>query len=274
MISFWRCVLRCTAAAVTGLLLAAPASGRETNARVMLVATYHFANPGQDIHNVKAVDVLAPERQSEIEAVTRSLARFEPNRVAVEWPADVVDERYARYRNDSLPVSSNEVVQLGFRLARARGLERVHGIDVAGDFPFEPVAAWAKRHGQTAQLDAMMAAGAAEVARISDLQQRTSIGGVLRYMNEPAGIALNHAFYPPLLRMGAGQDQPGATLISAWYARNLAICARLLQIIEPGDRIAVFYGQGHVYLLRQCVTEQPDVELVDPLTYLTLGAGP
>ena len=260
--------VRCIVAAVIGLLLAGPASSNEAPARVMLVATYHFANPGQDLHNVKAVDVLTPERQGEIEAVVRALARFEPNRVAVEWPADVVDERYARYREGVLPDSRNEVVQLGFRLARGRGLERVHGVDVPGDFPFEPVVGWAKRHGQTARLDALMAGGAAEVARISDLQQRTSIGGVLRYMNEPAGIARNHAFYSSVLPMGAEQEQPGAALVSAWYARNLAICARLLQIVKPGDRIAVFYGQGHVYLLRQCVSEQPDVELVDPLTYL------
>ena len=26
--------------------------------QVMLVGTYHFSNPGKDIHNVKAVDVL------------------------------------------------------------------------------------------------------------------------------------------------------------------------------------------------------------------------
>jgi hypothetical protein len=260
--------VRCMTIAVVGLLLAAPASRGEVNVRIMVVATYHFANPGQDLHNVKAVDVLTPERQQEIEAVARALARFEPNRVAVEWPADVVDERYAKYRQGVLPASPNEVVQLGFRLARVRGLERVHGIDVSGDFPFGPVVDWAKRHGETAQLDALMASGAAEVASISDLQQRTSVGAVLRYMNEPAGIARNHAFYSSVLRMGAGQEQPGATLVSAWYARNLAICARLLQVIEPGDRVAVFYGQGHVHLLRQCMGEQPDVELVDPLTYL------
>lgn len=30
--------------------------------QVMLVGTCHFSNPGKDIHNVKAVDVLAAER--------------------------------------------------------------------------------------------------------------------------------------------------------------------------------------------------------------------
>lgn len=27
-------------------------------------------------------------------------------------------------------------------------------------------------------------------------------------------------------------------------------------------------GQGHIYLLQQCLREQPGIELVDPLGYL------
>jgi len=57
-------------------------------------------------------------------------------------------------------------------------------------------------------------------------------------------------------------------VLSAWYTRNLAICARLLQAIKPGDRVVVFYGQGHIYLLQQCLREQAGVQLVDPLSYL------
>ena len=119
-----------------------------------------------------------------------------------------------------------------------------------------------------AAIDAAMAAGAKEVEHISSLQDRTSIGGVLRDLNTQESIARNHAFYPPMLTLGAGDDQPGVKLLAAWYERNLAICARLLQQVAPGDRIVAFYGQGHVYLLQQCLREQPGIELVDPLSYL------
>ena len=91
---------------------------------------------------------------------------------------------------------------------------------------------------------------------------------MLRELNTRESIERNHSFYPPLLTMGAGDDQPGAKLLSGWYTRNLAICARLLQKIRPGDRVVVVYGQGHIYLLQQCLREQPGVELVDPLSYL------
>jgi len=236
--------------------------------QVMLVGTFHFSNPGRDLNNVKAVDVLAADRQREIGKVIAALARFAPTQVAVEWPAEVVKERYAKFRDGTLPESRNEVVQLGFRLARERGLATVHGLDVEGDFPFDGVVAWAREHGRAGEIDAMLAAGAKETAHISALQDQTSIGGVLRELNTSESIARNHSFYPPMLTMGAGEDQPGVKLLSSWYTRNLAICARLLQEIKPGERVVVFYGQGHIYLLQQCLREQSSVELVDPLTYL------
>jgi hypothetical protein len=254
----------------TGAIIAAcciplAASAAQGDARVLLVGTFHFANPGMDQHNVKAVDVLTPQRQAEIQWIVDSLARFRPTHVGVEWPAAIVDERYPKYVDGTLPESRNEVVQLGFRLAKKHGLKHVTGIDVEGTFPYEPVARWAQANGREAELQH---AGAEETAYITALQERTSLGSVLRYMNEEGSIARNHAFYPVLLEMGQGDDQPGVKLMSAWHERNLGMCARILQAIEGGDRMVVFVGQGHVYLIRQCLQEAPGVELDDPLDYL------
>jgi hypothetical protein len=262
-------LLRAFAAVFALAALYDPALAAESaRTQVLLVGTYHFSNPGKDLNNVKAVDILAAARQQELAKVVASLARFAPTQVAVEWPAQLVNERYAQFRAGQLPQSRNEVVQLGFRLARERGLANVQGLDVDGDFPFEAVDAWARKHGRGAEIDAMLAGGAKETQHISELQEQTSIGGVLRELNTRESIERNHAFYPPMLTMGSGDDQPGVNVLSAWYTRNLAICARLLQAIKPGDRVLVFYGQGHIYLLQQCLREQAGVQLVDPLSYL------
>lgn len=236
--------------------------------QILLIGTFHMSNPGKDIHNVESVDVLTPTRQAELDAVTAALARFHPTQVAVEWPTEVTDERYAKFLADTLPESRNEVVQLGFRLARASQIPRVLGLDMPGDFPFEAVQAWAEANGRMADIEQLLAEGAAAVEEISARQQKLTIGQLLRYLNEPELIALNHAFYPPMLKLGSGADQPGAVLLTAWYARNLAICARLVQEVEPGGRMVVFYGQGHIYLMRQFLSEQADLELVDALPYL------
>ena len=241
-------------------------------ARVLLVGTYHFSNPGQDQANVQAVDVTTPGRQAELQAVTDALAKFQPTLVGVEWPADAASSRYAQYLDGTLPPSSNEVVQLGFRLAKQRGLERVHGLDVPGDFPFEAVQAWAEANGKADALGALMQQAQRITGDITALQTTHSIGGVLHEMNTQQAIDESAGFYSEFLRYGKGDEQPGVALNAAWGQRNLAICARLLQALQPGDRAVVFYGQGHVHLLGNCIREAPGVELVEANAFLPVEA--
>ena len=250
------------------LSVAPVASSAAEPARVLIVGTYHFSNPGKDQANVESVDVTVPARQAELQAVTDALARFEPTLVAVEWPAEAADTEYARYLEGTLPASANEVVQLGFRLAKQRGLGRVHGIDVPGDFPFQAVQTWAQANGKADALDALMLQAQGITGRITALQATHSIGGVLREMNTQRALDEGAAFYAEFLRYGKGDQQPGAALNAAWGARNLAICARLLQALQPGDRAVVFYGQGHVYPLASCIRPTSGVELVDANAYL------
>lgn len=239
-----------------------------TESKVLLLGTFHFGNPGRDMHNVDAVDVLAEERQREIADIVDRLARFAPTRVFVEWPQAVTDERYALYREDRLQPTPNEVVQLGFRLARQRDLARVHGIDVSGEFPFGPIAEWADRNGRATQLQASQGVVAAKVKHLGTLQREHGIAAALRHMNDPEVLRGDQQMYLDLLRYGSGDEQPGAVLNAAWFTRNIHICARLLQQLEPGDRAVVIFGAGHVPWLQRCLADTPGVALVDVLEHL------
>jgi hypothetical protein len=268
------CIEPLKAAAMIRYLLAfflvfAPAALQAAEpARVLIVGTYHFSNPGQDQANVESVDVSVPQRQAELQAVADALAKFEPTLIGVEWPADTASTQYARDLDGNLPPSTNEVVQLGFRLAKQRGLAQVYGLDVVGDFPFEAVQTWAEANGKADALGALMTQAQAITARITAMQATHSIGGVLREMNTSQAIDESASFYAEFLRYGKGEEQPGVALNAAWAKRNFAICARLLQVLKPGDRAVVFYGQGHVHLLRQCLGVAPGVELVEANGFL------
>lgn len=239
---------------------------------VMIVGTYHMGNPGLDMHNVKADDVLTPKRQKEIADVAAGLARFKPTLIAVEQqvkdPNDMRLPRYHDYLKGKIKDSRNEVVQLGFRTAKLAGLKNVYGIDVDGDFPFEAVAKFAQSHGNAAFLEQANKMGEDAVNAIGEKLKTSSVGATLRYMNEPALIEYGNSFYRSVLAIGAGNDQPGAGLETAWYSRNFQICARLVQTAKPGDRVIVFYGAGHSFLLRQCVEEMPGYKLIEPNDYL------
>ena len=235
---------------------------------VMIVGVFHMANPGRDLHNLKADDMLEPKRQTEIAALTDALARFKPTKVGVEWPEDVVSERYQQYLDGTLPPSRNEVVQLGFRLAKTAKSDGVYSLDADGDFPYERLKNFAETRGFGPLLDEQNATIQKQVDEQARLLADKGVAPALRFLNDPARIKDSNGFYRSLLRVGAAGDQPGADLVAAWYHRNFLICANLLQLAKPADRIVVFFGAGHAFLLRQCVMETPGLKLIEPNDYL------
>src|SRR3546814_3539563 len=51
---------------------------------VMVLGTFHWANPGRDAVNMQVDDVLSPRRQREIAVLAQTLALWQPTRIAVE----------------------------------------------------------------------------------------------------------------------------------------------------------------------------------------------
>lgn len=245
---------------------------------VMILGTYHFGNPGQDIHNARIDSVLTPDKQAQLEAVAEGLARFRPTAVAVERVAadqsTMLDHRYPRFAPADLLTNPDERVQIGYRLAHRLSLTRIYAIDEQeGDgeptyFPFEAVHNWAHANGRAADLDAMHTMIAAKVADLEQRQRTQGIGPILAFMNCPESAAEDKAFHYALMQFGAGDDQPGAVLNGRWFTRNAEIFARLMQAAQPGDRIVVVYGAGHVSWLREMVQNTPGFRLVEPGVYL------
>jgi hypothetical protein len=233
-----------------------------------VVGVFHMSNPGHDIHNLKVDDVLDPKRQEQIATVNAALARFKPTKVGVEWPPEVVADRYKQYLAGTLAPSRNEVVQLGFRLAKTAGAEGVYSLDADGDFPYDRLKNFAETRGFQTLLDEENASTQREVDEQARLLSEKGVGADLRFLNDPARLKDANGWYRNLLRVGLGFDQPGVDLMSAWYHRNFQICANLIQLAKPGDRVVIFFGSGHAFLLRQCVTETPGYKLVEANDYL------
>src|SRR5262249_47113873 len=152
----------------------------------------------------------------------------------------------------TLPESRNEVVQVGFRLAKRMQLADVYGIDVDGDFPFEPVQKYAENgHPELAKRLGELGADVDRMLKgLDDTLKSGSVSQGLRYLNDPKRIANGNVFYSTMLLYGAGNEQPGPALLTAWEGRNNQICARLVQLAKPDDRVIVVYGSGHSFLLR------------------------
>ena len=276
-------------AMVLGGLISASARAQEAApapapapVEVMVLGTWHFDNPGQDVHNVRADDVLASNRQAELEAIAAAIAEFRPTKVMVERVArtpDLVDPNFAAFRLEHLRSQRDERVQLGYRIARLAGLDRVYAIDEqAGEgepdyFPFGAVAQYAQANDLGERLGELMARGEAATRAFEERQRTAGLAELLAGYNDPAGFESGIGNYYELLQIGGTEQQPGAVLNAMWYMRNAKIFGKLATVAEPGDRILVVYGAGHNYWLRHFASETPGFASVDPIPYLRRAAG-
>jgi basic membrane lipoprotein Med (substrate-binding protein (PBP1-ABC) superfamily) len=73
----------------------APPKSSEARAEVLVLGVYHMANPGRDVFNMQADDVLAPKRQAELTQLMEVLKKFQPTKIAIE--ADMWGERRQEY---------------------------------------------------------------------------------------------------------------------------------------------------------------------------------
>lgn len=254
---------------------AQPSDRPRPPAQVLVLGTYHFANPGLDVVKSEVADVLTPTRQSEIEQIVQALERFRPTKIALEVRRERtvwLDSLYAAYRSEQHTLSRNEVEQLGFRLADRLGHSRVLAIDHEGEFPFGALMQYAQAH-DTAFVTRLQRATAEMAAEANRMQREETIGGILRTMNDPERIAMGHGFYLEISRVGAGDTYVGADLLAKWYARNIRIFSDLQRIAQPEDRILVIFGSGHSAILRELVTSDPDMQLVEALPFLPPRAG-
>ncbi|MEZ5998281.1 MAG: DUF5694 domain-containing protein [Hyphomonas sp.] len=270
-------------AALAGLVLSgcttvapAPEVKRDV-VQVMVLGTYHFDNPGHDVVNTQVDDVLAPQRQAEIEALMGRLRTFQPTAVAVEstWrDEDLLSEGYKAFTPAKLAENRNEVIQIGYRLANEAGIDRVYAIDenegALDFFPFDRVQALAERTGKTDRLNAMIGDIQADAKAQEAAQATETVSQLLARHNDPDKIRAGHdGFYYGLFDLSEPGDPAGAALNYGWYARNALIFANIVHVAKPGDRIVVLYGAGHAYWLRHFVEETPGFELVEPMPYLT-----
>jgi Family of unknown function (DUF5694) len=239
----------------------------DATTEVMIVGMIHMANPGRDRDNMLVPDVLLPQYQAEIARMTEGLARFKPTQVHVESEREMTTD-YSRYLAGELQSDRNEIVQVAFRLAKQAGLANVHASDTAMSFDFGPLLAFAAAHDKKALLEDIDAKFKAKTAIHEEIIRTRGLLAELRHHNLPGEIFDDHVIHRMVLPIGAGSEQPGADYWAGWSRRNILICAKIIQAAKPGDRLVVFFGAAHSYLLRQCVAETPGFKLVEANDYL------
>ncbi len=239
-------------------------SAPPARAEVLVLGVYHMANPGRDVFNTEADDVLAPRRQAEIAELVEVLKGFEPSKIAVEagFSNDAVAERYDRYVAGDYELTRNETDQIGFRLARELGHETVYPVDVDGEFPYPRVVDYAKANGYAEEFQALVdEVGEMVEAQSEYLASHTVLEALLR-MNSDERVAGDQGFYYRQTHFGEPWNWAGADLMAAWFHRNIRIHSNIVDLVEtPDERVLVIFGAGHLPWLRYNVASDPTLRL-------------
>ena len=239
----------------------APPAGR---AEVLVLGVYHMANPGRDIFNMQADDVLAPKRQAEIAQLMEVLKRFRPTKVAVE--RDTWDKRISKDYTDYLAgrheLTRNEIEQVGFRLAKELGHPAVHPVDADGEFPYPRLVNYAKASDRSKELEALMGGFGTRTKAQGEYLASHTVLETLLYMNADERIDEEVGLYYRLAHFSEPGDWAGADLVADWFRRNIRIHANVTRLADsPQERVLVIFGAGHLGWLRQAVASDPTLKL-------------
>lgn len=239
------------------------------SAQLLLLGTFHFEDAGLDAYRPRfRVDVRAPERQRQVSDLVARLARFRPTHVAVEYPRERqarLDSLYGLYRAGGLQDRASEMFQVGFRLARQLGLDRVDAVDAQPDSLFMGYFARAEKLPGGDTVDAALGARYRALYTHEDsLKTVRTLREVLRYMNSPERVRVGHGSYEVgWFKVEDASTYLGADLRAAWYDRNLRIYRNLLRLSAPDQRILLVIGAGHLPILRFLAGSSPQLRLVE-----------
>lgn len=252
-------------------------------AKAMVLGVFHFHNPKLDSYKPKfPFNIFENKRQSELDTLLKKIAEYKPTKILIELPRIKMDstmnERYQKFLTDSFDISdkSNEVYQIGFKLAKKLGHNRVYcsdsypgwcGAEIDWDNYDEE--AYFKSKGQYEKAKRYDYKSFYELT--DSLKTTQTLTEHLLFMNRPARSLKSHqAYITESVLQGAGDNYLGADRVANWYRRNLRIFSNVYDLtnFDKEERLLLIYGSGHVWQLRQFFKDSPDFEYIEPNKYL------
>ncbi len=223
-------------------------------AQVMLFGVFHFKDAGLDAVKSKDIDIFTEENQAYLEALTQRLQGFKPSRVLLEYNPENderINTQYREYLAGDFELPANEIFQLGFRIAKLAGHERVYSFDNRDvEWQAEAMFEYAKQHDPAA-----MKAVEENIRKSTEEEAQAratmSLKQLLQRQNNPENDRANMGLYLATNAIGAGDGYSGAAASASWWERNFYMYANIQKLAAPGERVIAIGGSGHMAILKQ-----------------------
>lgn len=239
------------------------ASAAEAPAKVLMLGTFHFDNPGLDAVKHEVIDVMKQPSQAYLETLVQRLAAFKPTVVLLEYNPEnesKMNARYQAYLAGDYALERNEIYQVGFRVAKLAGLKSVTSFDERNTPNDGDLWNYMPKHAPAAmkefeQMIAQLSADGQKDHTTMSLQQ------LLKKHNSPEFDRYNKDLYLKFNAVGAdAKSFNGADSNASWWRRSFRMYANIQLHSKPGARILVVGGQGHTAILRDFVAIDSGLE--------------
>jgi hypothetical protein len=247
---------------------------------VLLIGTFHFNNPGADLVKADKFDVLSEKSQKELQIIANKIKDFSPDKIFVEWSfnkSNELDSLHALYQNDKyfeyvdkkFPENTfykeNEIFQLAFRAAKLNGNEKVYGIDIHTEFPFDSLLISIDKAKQTELKDKIFSRIKEVELTESENRKKYSFTELIIECNKQSNRNFDLGSYITLLNAaGKDNDFTGPNLVANWYKRNLLMYSVVQKLTDKNDdKIVILLGAGHIALFKHFIDLDENFKAVE-----------
>ncbi|OIV41246.1 DUF5694 domain-containing protein [Flavobacterium johnsoniae] len=241
--------------------------------QILLIGTFHYANPGHDVAKINTFNVMSEKSQKELEVISNKIKKFGPDKIFVEWKfskqADL-DKYYNKNTDSLLKKDANEITQLALRTAKKLNHKKMYGIDYRTRFPYDSLMMSMEKANQKDLMKKTTESTEKFVKDNNERMAKSSLTDLMLYYNQKASNEDNIQWYLEVAnRAGNPDDFTGASLVSNWYKRNLYMYSLVQKLTESTDnKIMVLLGAGHAAMLREFIAHDPTFEIVELSTVL------
>lgn len=248
-------------------------SAQTKKKQILLVGTFHYANPGYDVAQLNSFNIMSEKSQKELEIMSDKIKKFNPDKIFVEWEfskqADL-DKLYNKNTDSLLKKSSNEIIQLALRTAKKLNHKKLYGMNLYTRFPYDSLMMSMEKASQKDLMAKNKQMTESFEKQHNEKIRKSSLQEMMLYYNTKQAENENLQWYLEVAnRAGNPDDFTGPSLVSNWYKRNLYMYSLIQKLTESTDtKIMVLVGAGHAALIREFITHDPEFEIVELATVL------
>ncbi|MDP5201040.1 DUF5694 domain-containing protein [Flavobacterium sp. DG2-3] len=249
------------------------ASSQTKKKQILLVGTFHYANPGLDVAQINSFNIMSEESQKELETMSDKIKKFGPDKIFVEWEfkkqADL-DKFYNKNTDSLLKTNKSEITQLALRTAKKLNHKKLYGMNLYTPFRYDSLMIAMEKANQKDLIKRNDESTKNFEKQHNEKIKKSTLQEMMLYYNTKEAENENLQWYLEVAnRAGNPDDFSGPSLVSNWYKRNLYMYSLIQKLTESTDtKIMVLVGAGHASIIREFIMHDPTFEIVELSTVL------